>query len=184
MNKLFDNARRSYARPMIERLERLITSVLVASRWLMAPLYVGLIAALIFVGVEFFRELIHTIASFGALDTGAAILAVLKLVELVLIANLVSIMIRAGVGTLAPIASRVAHSAWVDFVGKIDFSGPKLKAIASLITIAAIGLMESFVGIDTTSKTDVLWQIAILIAFVTAGVLLAWMDRLVAKPRE
>jgi len=169
---------------MIKRLEAMIAGVLVASRWLMAPLYVGLIAALIVVGVEFFRELIHTVAGFAALDTDGVILAVLKLIDLVLIANLVLIMISAGIGTLGTMASDVEHAGWAEFVGKVDFSGLKLKVVASLIAIAAVDLLESFVGIDATSKSDVLWQIAILMAFVVSGVLLAWMDRLVAEPRE
>jgi uncharacterized protein (TIGR00645 family) len=169
---------------MIKRLEALIAGVLVASRWLMAPLYIGLIAALIVVGVEFFRELIHTIAGFAGLDTDGVILAVLKLIDLVLIANLVLIMISAGIGTLGAMASEVEHAGWVEFVGKVDFSGLKLKVVASLIAIAAVDLLESFVGIDTAVKSDVLWQIAILMAFVVSGVLLAWMDRLVAEPHE
>lgn len=169
---------------MIKRLEALIAGALVASRWLMAPLYIGLIAALVVVGVAFFRELIHTATGFLALDTDGVILAVLKLIDLVLIANLVLIMISAGVGTLGTMAADVEHAGWVEFVGKVDFSGLKLKVIASLIAIAAVDLLESFVGIDSVSKSDVLWQIAILMAFVVSGVLLAWMDRLVAEPHE
>jgi uncharacterized protein (TIGR00645 family) len=167
---------------MIKRLEALIAGALVASRWLMAPLYIGLIAALIVVGVEFFRELIHTIAGFADLDTDGVILAVLKLIDLVLIANLVLIMISAGIGTLGAMAPEAEHAGWVEFVGKVDFTGLKLKVIASLIAIAAVDLLESFVGIDTAVKSDVMWQIAILMAFVVSGVLLAWMDRLVAEP--
>jgi uncharacterized protein (TIGR00645 family) len=169
---------------MLARLEALIAGVLIASRWLMAPLYIGLIAALIVVGAEFFAELVHTVAGFAALDTDGVILAVLRLIDLVLIANLVLIMISAGIGTLSATASGVENAGWDEFVGKVDFSGLKLKVVASLIAIAAVDLLESFVEIDTTSKSDVLWQIAILMAFVASGVLLAWMDRLVAEPHD
>jgi uncharacterized protein (TIGR00645 family) len=79
-------------------------------------------------------------------------------------------------------APEAEHAGWVEFVGKVDFTGLKLKVIASLIAIAAVDLLESFVGIDTAVKSDVMWQIAILMAFVVSGVLLAWMDRLVAEP--
>jgi uncharacterized protein (TIGR00645 family) len=109
---------------------------------------------------------------------------VLKLIDLVLIANLVLIMISAGIGTLGAVVASAEHSGWGEFVGKVDFSGLKLKVVASLIAIAAVDLLESFVEIATTPKSDVLWQIAILMAFVVSGVLLAWMDRLVAEPHE
>jgi uncharacterized protein (TIGR00645 family) len=159
-------------------LERVVASALVASRWLMAPLYLGLIVALIVVVVEFFKELVHTIAAFAGLNADGTILAVLKLVDLVLIGNLVLIMIIAGIGTLGPIARNAADAPMMQFMGKVDFSALKLKVIVSLVAIAAVDLLESFVEVGSTDKTDLFWQIAILAAFVITGVLLAWMDRL------
>jgi uncharacterized protein (TIGR00645 family) len=169
---------------MLERLETLVAGALAASRWLMAPLYIGLIAVLVLVGVAFFRELAHIVTGFVGLDTDGVILAVLKLIDLVLIANLVLIMISAGIGTLRATASSSEHAGWAEFVGKVDFSGLKLKVVASLIAIAAVDLLESFVEIASVNKSDVLWQVVILAAFVVSGVLLAWMDRLVAEPHD
>jgi len=168
---------------MLKRLEAVIAGVLIASRWLMAPLYLGLIVALFVIGVQFFKELIGTVAGFAALGGNGVILSVLKLIDLVLIANLVLIMISAGVGTLGSVASDTQQARWAAFMGKVDFSGLKLKVVVSLVAIAAVDLLESFVEIGTANKTDLLWQIAILATFVVAGVLLAWMDRL-AEPRE
>src|ERR1700728_3359654 len=110
---------------MLKRLEAVIEAALIASRWLMAPLYLGLIAALVVVGVVFFEELAHAVAGIGRLDADGVILA-----------------------------------------------GLKLKVVVSLVAIAAVDLLESFVEIDTTNKTDLAWQIAILATFVVTGVLL------------
>jgi uncharacterized protein (TIGR00645 family) len=167
---------------MLKRLETVVAGALIASRWLMAPLYLGLIAALIVIGAVFFEELGRTIAGFAAMDIDSVILAVLKLIDLVLIANLVLIMISAGIGTLGSVAASTEHPEWAEFMGKIDFSGLKLKVVVSLVAIAAVDLLESFVEIHTADKTDLLWQIAILATFVLSGVLLAWMDRLAAEP--
>jgi uncharacterized protein (TIGR00645 family) len=169
---------------MLQRLESLIAGALIASRWLMAPLYIGLIGALVVVIVEFFHELVSTILGFAALGSDSTILATLKLVDLVLIANLVLIMIFAGVGALGSHLTNSDHGDFTQFMGKIDFSGLKLKVVASLTAIAAVDLLESFVEIDAANKIDVMWQIAILLTFVVAGVLLAWMDRLVAEPHD
>ena len=168
----------------LQRLETVIAGLLIASRWLMAPLYLGLIAALIVVGVEFFEELAHTVMGFASLDADAVILATLKLIDLVLVANLVLIMISAGIGTLGSVASNAEHAGWAEFMGKIDFSGLKLKVVVSLVAIAAVDLLESFVEINTANKTDLFWQIAILATFVLTGVLLAWMDRLATEPHK
>src|ERR1700733_13718671 len=161
---------------MLKRLEAMIEAVLIASRWLMAPLYLGLIAALVVGGVGFFVELARPIGGFAKLDTDGVILGVLKLIDLVLIANLVLIMISAGIGTLGGMSSDEDHAEWIAFMGKVDFSGLKLKVVVSLVAIAAVDLLESFVEIDSTNKTDLMWQIAILATFVITGVLLAWMD--------
>ena len=168
----------------LQRLETVIAGLLIASRWLMAPLYLGLIAALIVVGVEFFEELAHTVMGFASLDADAVILATLKLIDLVLVANLVLIMISAGIDTLGSVASNAEHAGWAEFMGKVDFSGLKLKVVVSLVAIAAVDLLESFVEINTANKTDLFWQIAILATFVLTGVLLAWMDRLATEPHK
>src|SRR3984957_10209688 len=105
---------------------QIVATILIGSRWLMAPLYLGLIAALIVIGVEFFEELIHAIIGFTKLDADGTILAVLKLIDLVLIANLVLIMITAGIGTLASIRRGEDDAPWTQFMGKIDFTGLKM----------------------------------------------------------
>jgi uncharacterized protein (TIGR00645 family) len=159
-------------------LEKVIYGLLIGSRWLMAPLYLGLIAALLIDAIEFFEELVHAIIGFTSLGIDGTILAVLKLIDLVLIANLVLIMITAGIGTLTSIGRREDDTPWTQFMGKVDFSGLKLKVIVSLVAIASVDLLESFVEVDTVDKTSLFWQIAILATFVLTGVMLAWMDRL------
>jgi uncharacterized protein (TIGR00645 family) len=162
-------------------LERVVATILIASRWLMAPLYLGLIAALVVVIVEFFTELAAIAASVGKVYSSELILAVLKLVDLVLLGNLLLIMLFAGVLTLGANLVVEHHPNWSRFMGNVDFAGLKLKVVASLTAIAAVGLLETFVDIEKASKSDVMWEIAILLAFVVSGVMLAWMDLLVDR---
>jgi uncharacterized protein (TIGR00645 family) len=161
---------------MFQNVERFIARTLRASRWLMAPLYLGLIAALGIVLVEFYRELAHTIAGFGEMTMDMVNLAVLKLIDLVLVANLVFIMTAAGVQALASTPDAPADRR--DWMGKLDFEGLKFKILASIIAIASIELLETYMNIGSMNKTDVLWKIVILLALALTGVLLAWMDRL------
>ena len=161
---------------MFQNVERFIARTLKASRWLMAPLYLGLIAALGIVLVEFYRELAHTIAGFGEMTMDMVNLAVLKLIDLMLVANLVFIMTAAGVQALA--SSPDAPADRRDWMGKLDFAGLKFKILASIIAIASIELLETYMNIGSMNKTDVLWKIVILLALALTGVLLAWMDRL------
>jgi len=165
---------------MFRIVERIIAATLTASRWLMAPLYLGLIAALGIILVQFYRELARTVVGFGEMTPGMVNLAVLKLVDLVLVGNLVVIMTAAGVQALA--SSTVAEAGRRDWMGKLDFSGLKSKILASIVAIAAIELLETYMNISSMDKTDVLWKILILLALVVSGVLLAWTDRLDSNP--
>src|SRR5580692_7089957 len=134
---------------MVSFLNKVIATVLTGSRWLMAPLYLGLIAALVVVVVEFFKELFRAIIGFVGLSADGTILAILKLIDLVLIGNLVLIMITAGIGTLGSIPQNEHDEPLMQFMGKVDFSGLKLKVIVSLVAIAAVDLLESFVEVAT-----------------------------------
>ena len=74
---------------MPERINDFVRGIRLASRWSLAPLALGLAAALLIVMVQFFRELVHAITGFAEMDDSAVMIAVLKLVDLALIANLV-----------------------------------------------------------------------------------------------
>ena len=160
---------------MHRRFNRILRTSLLASRWAMAPLCVGLIAALLIVIAQFLRELAQIVVGFAEVGDAEVIIAVLKLVDLVLIANLVVMIIAAGVEIFLPAAIHQSDDAAADIV---DIAQLKPRLFASISAIAAIDLLESSINIGPAEKSSVLWEIAILLAFVLSGVLLAWMERL------
>src|SRR6202007_699857 len=99
-----------------------------AARWIMAPIYVGLLAALVLVVIKFVQKLIAAIPGFLALSSNEAIFVILNLVDLSLVANLVVIVIFAGwenfVGRL--LASQSERPEWL---GALDFGLIKLRLI-------------------------------------------------------
>ena len=149
-----------------------------AARWIMAPIYVGLLLALIMVVVKFVQKLVQAMPGLLSMSTSEAIILVLTLVDLALVANLVVIVIFAGwenfVGRLL-----ASHSAdgpvWL---GGIDFATVKLRLIGSVVAIAAIQILETFVHIDEVKPQEAAWQLAILLGIAMVGVLLALTDRL------
>lgn len=158
---------------MHPRFNRFLRSVLLGSRWGMAPFCLGLIAVLVLLLVQFFRELIHFFAGFPAMEGPDVILAALKLVDLVFVGNLVVMIVGAAVEVFLP---RTDDDP--DHLEALDFSGLKLRVFASLGAITAIHLLERVLNIDAVDKTAVLWEILILLSFIASGVLLALMDRL------
>lgn len=159
---------------MPERLNAVVRSALLGSRWIMAPLCLGLVAALLIVAAQFFRELAHAVIAFPGLGGLEVILAVLRLVDLMLVANLVLMIVGAGVEIFLP----ATPSEDTDRAGIAGFAALKPRLFASISAIAAIDLLEDFINAEAVDKSVVLWETLILLVFVTCGVLLAWMDRL------
>jgi uncharacterized protein (TIGR00645 family) len=166
---------------MLRRLENLFAVVLLASRWLMAPLYFGLVVALVVILVVFFRGLLKAITGFG--ESGDTILAILKLIDLILLGNLILIIIGAGVDILVS-ERTMEHRKRPQWMGNIDFGALKIKIVASIIAIAAVYLLELFFTIDQQSDHDVFWSIVIFMSFVVGGLLLTWMDRLAPQDSD
>ncbi len=162
---------------MLGRIEALLVRLLLGSRWLMAPLCLGLVAALVVVLVEFFRELVQGVVGFSAMHSAEVILVVLKLVDLVLVANLVLLIMAAAAEIFVP-NEPTAGTVRRGPPRGADISALKLKVFGSISAIAAIEVLESFINIESVDKQNVLWEILILLTLVVSGVLLAWMDRL------
>jgi uncharacterized protein (TIGR00645 family) len=165
---------------MHPRFNTNLRTFLLASRWGMAPFCLGLIAALGLVMAQFFRELAHAVLGFTAMGGAEVIITVLKLVDLVLVANLVVMIIGAGVEVFLP-SSAARDESGSEAAGIVDFAALKLKVFGSISAIAAIDLLENFINIDSAHNSGVLLEIGMLLTFVLSGVLLALMDRLATE---
>jgi uncharacterized protein (TIGR00645 family) len=162
--------------------------VLFASRWLLAPFYFGMIAALGVILFVFLRELAGGIAHLPNVDAEAGLVLALSLIDLSLTGNLVLIVMFSGYENFVSkihAGDRENRPSWM---GTIDFSGIKLKLIASIVAISGIGLLRSFLTLnDTEIAIDgrrIGWMLAIHLTFVASGVLIATMDWISCKTAE
>ena len=157
-------------------LRSVLRSMLRTSAWAMMPFCLGLMAALLLVLAQFARELAHVFADFSGMKGQDVILAVLRLLDLVLLANLVIMVVIAGIEIFAPGAPEPGDHR-PEWSGIMDFAGLKPKLFASISAIAAIDLLESFINIEAADKSALLWEVLILLTFITAGAVLAWMEQ-------
>lgn len=158
-------------------IEHMVESAIYLSRWLMAPVYLGLIAALAILIVTFFRELVLQVPNIWTMDETDVILLVLTLVDLSLAGNLVLIILFSGYENFVS-KMDTAHMDRdrPDWMGTLDFSGLKIKLIASIVAISGIHLLKIFMNIDDYSETELLWYVVIHFTFVLSGLLFAAMD--------
>jgi uncharacterized protein (TIGR00645 family) len=169
-------------------VERILENGLFASRWLMAPFYVGLVASLLVLMVAFFQELIHELMHVMTMTPDDAILLALSLIDLSLAANLVLIVIFSGYENFVSKIDVGDHVDKPEWMGTVDFSGLKLKLIASIVAISGIALLRAFLEIhnseDAFEPAKLMWMVIVHLTFVASGVLLALMDLLTSKSKK
>lgn len=73
------------------------------------------------------------------------------------------------------------HEDRPDWMGHVDFSGLKMKLVASIVAISGISVLKGLLeasehGIDAGADKKLLWLVIVHITFVVSGVLLALMD--------
>lgn len=159
-------------------MERILEKGLFASRWLMAPMYVGLIAALGVLIFAFASELWQMILHAPSIDQAGVILGILSLIDLTLAGNLLMIVMFSGYENFVSKMDVQGHEDMPEWFGKVDFTALKLKLVASIVAISGIHLLKIFMDIDKYSDREIQWMVIIHVVFVVSGVLLAWMDKL------
>ena len=76
--------------------ERFIERLLYASRWLLAPLYLGLSLALAALCIKFFQEAFHVFEVILELPEDKLVLTVLSLIDLALVSSLIVMVMLSG----------------------------------------------------------------------------------------
>lgn len=167
------------------RLELAIERTLFASRWVLAPLYLGMALALAAILVVFAHELIQELTHLAAMDAEQVILLALSLIDLSLTGNLLLIVMLAGYENFVSKIHVGRHEDRPSWMGTVDFSNLKIKLIASIVAISAIALLRAFLQLgDAATPADparLRWMVSIHLTFVISGLLLAAMDWITSK---
>ncbi len=165
------------------KIERIIERGLFASRWLMAPIYIGLVLGLAMLVVSFSLELWHIASSLPELKPNDVVLALLALIDISLAGNLVLIVIFSGYENFVSKIDVGDHEDQPDWKGQVDFASLKLKLIASIVAISGIHLLKVFMDIHKYTEDQILWMVVIHVVFVVSGVLLALMDKIATSAK-
>lgn len=157
-------------------MERLIERSLFASRWLLAPMYLGLVVTVALLLWVFAVELVGFVLGIASMSVDDAILGVLALIDLSLAANLLLIVIYSGYENFVSRLDIGDHVDRPDWQGEVDFSALKLKLVASIVAISGIHLLKIFMDVTKYETEHIRWMVIIHLVFVISGVLLATMD--------
>jgi uncharacterized protein (TIGR00645 family) len=161
-------------------VERTIEKLLFASRWLLAPVYLGLSLALAALGIKFFQELWHTLSHILSFSEADVVLSLLALVDLSLVASLIVMVMFSGYENFVSKIDMEGESDKLGWLGKLDAGTLKLKVAASIVAISSIHLLRKFMEAEKVESEVLMWYVIIHLTFVASAVLMGVLDRLTA----
>ena len=149
-----------------------------ASRWIQAPLYLGLIVAQAVYVVKFWKELVHLITDFSSFDENAVMLTVLGLVDVVMIANLLIMVIIGGYETFVSRLDLDNHPDQPEWLSHVNAGVLKIKLSTAIIGISSIHLLKTFINAGNLPEHTIKWQVIIHVVFLLSALAMALVDKL------
>jgi uncharacterized protein (TIGR00645 family) len=166
-------------------LEKSIERLLFASRWLLAPLYLGLSLALVALGVKFFQEAVHLISHVLTVGEADLVLTALALIDIVLVGGLIVMVMFSGYENFVSRIDVEGSDKALNWLGKLDAGTLKLKVAASIVAISSIHLLRVFLNAQQIDNDKLLWYVVLHLTFVVSALLLGLLDRIAfASHRE
>ena len=172
---------------MLKNIERYLEKTIFNSRWILAPFYLGLVFGIILLFIKFIQKLWGMFADILVASEANVIVDILVLVDISLVASLLLIIIFSGYEIFVSKIDTNDHDDRPSWMGKVDFSGLKLKVIGAIVAISAIDLLKSFMDITSGMSEDadkLMWKVIIHMTFVLSGLLFAIMDKIVGDTNK
>ncbi len=158
-------------------------NIIFAGRWLLAPLYLGLIPAVGLYVWKFYAELWHMITHLTSVDDEALLLGILHLVDIVMIANLIVVTMIGGFVLFVrelPITGTNNRLRWLDHIDPVTL---KLKLGLALVGVSSIQLLEAFMNANSTDWSQLGKLVLIHLVFVLSTMAVAWIGKAL-KPTQ
>ena len=166
------------------KVEHALESFIFKGRWLLAPFFVGLLFAVVLLLIKFFKQLyLMGIATFTATNQ-ELLVGILTLVDTALLAGLLLIITFSGYENFVSKLNIDNHEDRPSWMGKVGFSGLKMKLISAIVAISAVELLKVFINSGAYPNDELLWKVIIHITFVMSGVLFALTDYLNSKTQS
>ena len=159
-------------------MERTFENLLYASRWLLAPIYIGLSLALLALGIKFFQEVLHVLPAVLEIKEADLVLIVLSLVDIALVGGLIVMVMLSGYENFVSAIDIKEGAEKLDWLGKLDAGSLKQKVAASIVAISSIHLLKAFMNTQHIDNDKLMWYVIIHMTFVLSALGMAFVDRM------
>ena len=159
-------------------MERYFERLMYATRWIMAPIYLGLSLCLLALGIKFFQEVFHFIPLIFSMKEVELILITLSLIDIALVGGLIVMVMFSGYENFVSRLDIDDSSEKLNWLGKVDSGSLKNKVAASIVAISSIHLLKIFMDTPNIDNDKIMWYLLIHITFVLSAFVMGYLDKL------
>jgi uncharacterized protein (TIGR00645 family) len=159
-------------------MEKVFEKLMYASRWIMAPIYLGLSLVLFALGIKFFQEIFHIIPNIFSIKEVDLILVTLSLIDITLVGGLLIMVMFSGYENFVSQLDVGEDSEKLNWLGKMDSGSLKNKVAASIVAISSIHLLKVFMNAENISNDKIMWYLLIHITFVLSAFAMGYLDKI------
>ncbi len=160
------------------KIEKKTERLMYASRWILAPVYLGLSLALFALFIKFYQELYHFLPHILEIDESTLILNLLTLIDLTLVGSLVVIVMFSGYENFVSQMDIGEDAEKLDWLGSHDYGSLKMKVAASIVAISSIHLLKIFMNVQETDNDKLMWYVLIHLTLVVSALLMGYLDKI------
>jgi uncharacterized protein (TIGR00645 family) len=157
-------------------MEKIIETVLYRSRWLLAPIYIGLSLGLIALSIKFFQEAWHLLSHALTLTEADMVLIILSLIDLAMVGGLIVMVMISGYENFVSQLNVAEDEEKLGWLGTMDSSSLKMKIAASIVAISSIHLLKMFMNAMNIPNDKLLWYVILHMAFVLSAMAMGMLD--------
>jgi len=158
-------------------LETWVERVMYASRWLLAPIYIGLSLALVALGIKFFQELFHLLPHVLEISEADIVLVVLSLIDIALVSGLLIMVMFTSYENFVSQIDLKEGTEKLAWLGTLDTSSLKSKVAASIVAISSIHLLKVFMNAKNIDNDKLMWYVLIHLTFVISAYAMGSLDK-------
>jgi uncharacterized protein (TIGR00645 family) len=163
---------------MVTSVEKMLEKMLYASRWIMAPIYLGLSLVLLALGIKFFQELFYILPNVLSIKEVDLVLVVLALIDITLVGGLIVMVMFSGYENFVSRLDINETDEKLNWLGKVDSASLKNKVAASIVAISSIHLLKVFMNTPNIPNDKIMWYLLIHITFVLSAFAMGYLDKL------
>ncbi|MFH7563866.1 MULTISPECIES: TIGR00645 family protein [Oceanimonas] len=164
-------------------MEKLFEKLMYASRWIMAPIYLGLSLVLLALGIKFFQEIFHILPNVLEMKEVDLVLVTLSLIDITLVGGLIIMVMFSGYENFVSQLDVDEDDDKLGWLGKLDAGSLKNKVAASIVAISSIHLLKVFMNTENIANDKIQWYLLIHITFVLSAFAMGYLDKLTRKDK-